>query len=850
MTDPAAPAPTVLAQIAGQGADAAVDAIFEWTSSIGLTLYPHQESALVEVAAGSNVICSTPTGSGKSLIALAAHAVALSQGQRSYYTAPLKALVSEKFFDLVEAFGAELVGMVTGDVAVNADAPIICCTAEILANLALRESETADVGQVVADEFHYYSDPQRGWAWQVPLLELPQAQFILLSATLGDMGAIADDLRERTGRESVIIDDAERPIPLSYAYSTQPLPDLLSELVNTHRAPVYVVHPSQRAAVEQAQALTSTPIASRAARDNIAAALNEYGVKFSRGFGNTLSRLLRHGVGVHHAGMLPRYRRLVERLAQAGLLPVICGTDTLGVGINVPIRTVVMTSLVKFDGQRNRHVSAREFHQVAGRAGRAGFDTSGEVIVQAPEHVIENAKALAKAGDDERKRRKIVRKKAPPGQVNWTEATFERLREAPPEPLTSQMRVTHSMVLSVLSRWGDPVTAMTKLLTDNHEPPTPRNHLVREAIGIYRSLRAAGIVERLDSPDAQGRLVRLARDAPPDVALDAPLAPFALAALELVEPDSPQATLDLVSVIEATLEDPRPVLIAQEKAARGAAVAAMKAEGMEYLDRMEALEEITYPQPLAELLQAALAEYATAHPWVREHELHPKSVVREMVERAMTFSELISSYNLARSEGVVLRYLSDAYRALRRLVPPHLRTDDTDEVVTWLGATVRGVDSSLLDEWESMASGPNPASRQPGIELAPPTVVGDTAGFTVMVRNAMFRRVELLARRAYADLAELEADGGWDAVSWQQAAEPYWEEYADIGIGSQARSATMVTIDQEADHWIVTQVLDDPGGDRDWRLRCRVDLAASDEVAEPVLSSLGLAPATDLPVGS
>ncbi|MFV0253200.1 MAG: DEAD/DEAH box helicase [Beutenbergiaceae bacterium] len=836
---------TVLAQVTGRGPDAAMEAVTAWALQHDLELYPHQESALLEVASGANVICSTPTGSGKSLIALSAHTVALSQGLRSYYTAPLKALVSEKFFDLVQAFGAENVGMVTGDVAVNADAPIICCTAEILANLALREGETAEVGQVVADEFHYYADPQRGWAWQVPLLELPQAQFVLLSATLGDMSAIADDLRRRTRRPCAIIDDAERPIPLSYSYSTQALPDLLTELVQTHRAPVYLVHPSQRTAVEQAQALTSTTIATRSGRDQIAAALDAYRVRFSAGFGTTLSRLLRHGVGVHHAGMLPRYRRLVERLTQAGLLPVICGTDTLGVGINVPIRTVVLTSLVKFDGQRNRHLSAREFHQLAGRAGRAGYDTSGEVIVQAPEHVIENAKALAKAGDDERKRRKIVRKKAPPGQVNWTDATFERLRDADPEPLASQLRITHSMVLSVLSRWGDPVAAMTKLLTDNHEPPAPRNRLLREAIGIYRSLRAAGIVERLPEPDAQGRRVRLATDVPPDVALDAPLAPFALAALELLEPQEAGFMLDVVSVIEATLDDPRPVLIAQEKAARGEAVAAMKAEGVEYLDRMEALEEVTYPQPLAELLQAALAEYATAHPWVREHDLHPKSVVREMVERAMTFSELISAYGLARSEGVVLRYLSDAYRALRRLVPAQMRTPELDDVVTWLGATVRGVDSSLLDEWEAIANGEPIAPSEQTLDLTPPSVLTDTRAFALMVRNAMFRRVELLARRAYSQLGDLEPDG-WDAQAWQQNAEPYWAEYSDIGIGPDARAATMLHIAEEPGHWLVTQVLDDPEGDRDWRLQASVDLARSTEAAEPVLRTISLAPAADL----
>ncbi|WP_156250107.1 DEAD/DEAH box helicase [Pseudactinotalea terrae] len=839
-----------LAGAQDQGADAAVEAVTAWAAGRGLELYPHQESALLEVASGANVICSTPTGSGKSLIAMSAHTVALAEGRRTYYTAPLKALVSEKFFDLVDLFGADLVGMVTGDVAINADAPIICCTAEILANLALREGELADVGQVVADEFHYYADPQRGWAWQVPLLELTQAQFVLLSATLGDVSAIAEDLTTRTGRPTAVIDDAARPVPLTYAYSLEPLAELLQELVTTHRAPVYVVHTSQAAAVTTAQALTSTQVATRAQRDAIAAFLDEYRVTFSRGFGSTLSRLLRHGIGVHHAGMLPRYRRVVERLTQAGLLPVICGTDTLGVGINVPIRTVVLTSLVKFDGVRQRHLSAREFHQVAGRAGRAGYDTLGEVIVQAPEHVIENAKALAKAGDDERKRRKIVRKQAPAGQVNWTDKTFERLRDAAPEPLTSQMRVTHAMVLSMLSRWGDPVTAMAKLLTDNHEAPSPRNTLVRDALRIYRSLRAAGIVEKLAEPDAQGRQVRLATEVPIDVALDAPLSPFALAALELLDPEDPSFVLDAVSVVEATLEDPRPLLIAQDKAARGEAIAAMKADGVDYIDRMNALDDITYPRPLEELLSAALAEYAQAHPWVDDHELKPKSVVREMLERAMTFGELISSYGIARSEGVLLRYLTDAYRALRRMVPPHLRTEELEDVVEWLGATVRGVDSSLLDEWESLASGgalarlERPEDDDGDMALAPPVrpITDNVRAFRVMVRNAMFRRVELLAREAYDELGDLDGAAGWDAAAWRAAADPYWDEYDDLGIGPEARAPSMLGIEERGDAWVLTQILDDPAGDKDWRLTAVVDIAASVAEGEPVLRIERLGP--------
>src|SRR5690625_216450 len=533
--------------------DAIVETFITWATGRGFTLYDHQEEALLELVTGSHVILSTPTGSGKSLAAVAAHFVGLAKGQRPYYTAPLKALVSEKFFDLIDIFGAANVGMMTGDSAINTDAPIICCTAEVLANQVLREGELHDAGVVIMDEFHFYADPQRGWAWQIPLLALPHTQFLLMSATLGDVSFFVEDAARRTGKPTAVITNAERPVPLTFEYSTEPLHELVLKLVQTERAPVYVVHFTQAAALAQAQALTSVTLTTKSRQAQIAEAIGDF--SFAKGFGATLSRLLRKGIGVHHAGMLPRYRRLVERLTQAGLLAVICGTDTLGVGINVPIRTVVLTGLTKFDGQRSRHLSAREFHQIAGRAGRAGYDDEGLVIVQAPEHVIENAKALAKAGDDERKRRKIVRKKAPAGVVNWTDKTFERLRDAEPEPLTSQFHVTHTMVLSALSRPGDPVRNMYRLLTDNPEPPTPWNPHLRRAVEIYRSLRNAGVVEHADAAWRRANpgkpYVRLTVDLPREFALNAPLSPFALAAIDLLDDESPDFALDVVSVIRS-----------------------------------------------------------------------------------------------------------------------------------------------------------------------------------------------------------------------------------------------------------------------------------------------------------
>jgi superfamily II RNA helicase len=825
--------------------DALYDAFEAWTTEQSLSLYPAQVEALIEIVDGANVILATPTGSGKSLVAVAAHFTALARGRRSFYTAPIKALVSEKFFALCDIFGADNVGMLTGDAAVNPGAPIITGTAEVLANQALREGSATDVGLVVMDEFHYYTEPDRGWAWQVPLLELPHAQFLLMSATLGDMARFEADLIRRTGRRTTIIATSERPVPLQFSYVTTPIHETLEELLTTHQAPVYVVHFTQVEALERAQALTSLNVATRAERDAIAEMIG--GFRFAAGFGRTLSRLIRHGIGVHHAGMLPRYRRLVEVLAQAGLLKVVCGTDTLGVGINVPIRTVVLTGLTKYDGQRTRHLRAREFHQIAGRAGRAGFDTMGWVVVQAPEHEIENARRVNKAGDDPVRLRRVQRKKPPEGFITWGEKTFERLVAADPEPLTSSFHVSHSMLLNVIASPGDPFAHMRRLLTDNDEPAANQRRHIKQAVAIGRALLAGGVVERLPSPGPDGRGVRLTVDLQPNFALDQPLSPFALAVLDLLDADSPTYALDVVSVIEATLEDPRQVISAQLFKARGEAVAAMKAEGIEYDDRMELLEEVTHPKPLAELLEAAHEAYRKGHPWVADHELRPKSIVRDMYERAMTFVEYVGFYSLARSEGLVLRYLADTYRALRRTVPEAARNEELDDIIEWLGELTRQVDSSLLDEWEALASGVGVEAgdgvRPPSLDADVRPVTGNPRAFRVLLRNAMFRRVELAARRDWVALGELDGDSGWDAGAWEAALSSYWEEHDAILADADARGPHLLVVDTgstggpESNErvWRVRQILHDPNGDHDWGISAVVDLDASDETGGAVV---------------
>ena len=827
--------PGDLSALRAKGADP--DELFAcfaaWAEASGTVLYPAQEEALIELVSGANVVLATPTGSGKSLVATGALYAALAAGRRSYYTAPIKALVSEKFFALCAVFGAANVGMLTGDASVNAGAPIIGCTAEVLANIALREGADADIGLVVMDEFHFYGDPDRGWAWQVPLLELPNAQFLLMSATLGDVTFLREDLTRRTGRPTALVANAERPVPLHYCYATTPMHETI-----------------ERPAGHQA--------------------------------GADLRRALHPGLGAgagagaderqrEHQGGEGRDRRPDRRL------PVLLGVrdDAVATGAardrRAPRRDAAQVPAaggaagpgrpaqgdLRHRHPRRRHQRAdpdrgvlgvvevrRHAHPAAQRprvspdrrAGRAGrLRHVGTVVVQAPDHEVENVKQFAKVADDPKKRRKLVRRKVPEGMVAWSETTMTRLIEAAPEPLTSNMRVSTAMILDVVDRPGDPFVAMRRLLTDNHEPRKRQLRLIRDAIGIARSLLQAGVLERLDAPDPDGRRYRLTVDLPPDFALNQPLSTFALAAVDVLDPASETYALDIVSVIEATLEDPRPILAAQLDAARGEAVAQMKAEGIEYEERMELLEEVTYPKPLDELLGHVFAVYLQTNPWAADANLSPKSVVREMWERAMTFREFVSVYGLTRSEGAVLRYLSDAFKALRSGVPAAARTEEVTDIVEWLGELVRQVDSSLLDEWEQLTSPDQPVDAPVAVPARPRPLTGNERAFTAMIRNSLFRRVELFARRRSHDLGQLDAATGWTAERWQDVIDAYFAEHDEVGIGADARGPALLIIDRQPDAWRVRQILDDPAGDHDWGFDVEVDLQASDEQGVAVL---------------
>ncbi len=906
MSDPTSTLPPILRHMPPAPDEGALlDGFAEFTIEAGIEMYSAQEEAVLDLIAGSNVILNTPTGSGKSLVAVAAHFVALSRDERSIYTAPIKALVSEKFFQLCETFGSNLVGMITGDGSINPDAPIICCTAEILANWALRDGDRTDVDVVIADEFHFYADPQRGWAWQLPLLELPHCQFLLMSATLGDTGFFETELTDRTGRTTSLVKSTHRPVPLDFQYRTTSLHASIEELLATGRAPIYLVHFTQREATEAAQGYLSLDPLTKDEKQQVKDLIG--GFRFDSPFGRTFRRFLVAGVGVHHAGLLPKYRLLVERLAQAGLLKIICGTDTLGVGVNVPIRSVLFTQLCKYDGSGVRILRVREFQQIAGRAGRRGFDDRGDVWAQAPEHVVDNQRMAAQAEIDAKKRKKMVKKKPPErGYAHWDADTFDRLVNGDPEPLTSSFDVNHQMVMSLLDRPGDGCAAVRRLLAENHETRKRQREHIRRSISIYRSLVDANLLEFPDPPDEQGRRVRVNFDLQDEFALHQPLSLWAIDAIthldrelrvEVRTPHQPRRTirhsesrrdaepagggafaglaelldlepaldqdvdfdsdldfdldrdpgderavgdgdteevtvavgatgdidrsLAILTIVEAVQETPAVVIAAQLRRAKDELMSEMKSSGVEYEERMERLAKVEPPRPLKDWIYGDFNEFRRHHPWVGGDTVKPKSVVRDLFERAMTFGEYIDHYGLKNSEGVVLRYVSDVYKGLVQNVPAGAGSDELDDIIHWLGALVRQVDSSLLDEWERLQNPDVDAAEiRPGQPVAPgpETITSDARAFRTMVRNEAFRWVEHLARRRRPPNTESELD----VVATM---EPYWTEYDGIDVGGDARHSSRFSFDAATGR--VEQTLHDPDGNDEWRLIGRVDMTAS-----------------------
>lgn len=833
-----------------------LDRFLSWADERKIQLYEAQENAVLELFDGKNVILNTPTGSGKSLVAEALHFASLALGRKSAYTCPIKALVNEKWLSLCKEFGPENVGLSTGDATVNSDAPILCCTAEILENRALAEGSELEIQDVVMDEFHYYSDKERGVAWQVPLLTLPQTRFLLMSATMGRTDFFEQVLSNLNGKSCVTVKSSTRPVPLEFSYSMNEISTTVQTLVNEGKAPVYVVHFTQSSAAENAQNFMSLNLCSKEEKAQIAKEIAAF--RFSSPYGPEFKRFLKQGIGLHHAGLLPKYRILVEKLSQRGLLKVICGTDTLGVGVNVPIRTVLFTQLCKYSGDKTAILNARDFHQIAGRAGRKGFDNVGFVVAEAPAHVIENAKLAAKSSTTGKK---FVKRKPPEhGFVPWDESTFKRLIDSPPEPLVSRFDVSHGMLVNVLSRKSDGCKAMRNLIRDSHESARKKKELRSRAFQLFRALVEKKIVEFVENPQPGMAHVRVNLDLQNDFAMNEPLSLYLLDTLPKLDAESPDFALDVISLVESIVENPANILRVQQKRARDARYAELKAEHAEYNRIQEELDKVEYPKPLREFIYGTFNEFAEEHPWVGELNVEPKSIVREMIENFDTFSGYVKKYGLLRAEATLLRHVNYVYKVLAQTVPDSFKTPEIVEIQDYLDEMIRRTDSSLLEEWERLKN-PEYEAREPEKEKAfhadeaANDVTLDKKKFVATTRARIFSFLSLLRTERFGealdllaeDLPEGEAVTDAEGVPWtekrlSEISLEYHAEHGNFRLDAEGRSAKHTVAVWTADSLDVEQILQDDEDLNDWEVKFSVPLSEAREAGMPLLRLSGIGP--------
>jgi superfamily II DNA/RNA helicase len=841
--------PSLAARIPAGGTsdpDEILSLFLEWVSDLGLELYPAQEEALLEIMAGKHVILNTPTGSGKSLVALGLHFKALCEGKVSFYTSPIKALASEKFFSLCEDFGAVNVGMMTGDASINPDARVICCTAEVLANRALREGESLDAPYVVMDEFHYYSDRDRGWAWQVPLITLPHTRFLLMSATLGDVSAIAEHIQERTGAEVALVSSTLRPVPLDFEYRETPLHETVQTLLDTGKAPIYIVSFTQRECAELAQALTSMQVSTREDRDKIKDAVA--GFRLDTPYGKEFRRFLSFGIGVHHAGLLPKYRLLVEQLSQQGLLRIICGTDTLGVGVNIPIRTVLFTKLAKFDGNKTAILSVRDFKQIAGRAGRKGFDDKGSVVAQAPEHIIEKRKSEMSG-----KKAKVFKGPAK-GEVSWTSETLDKLITRPPETLKSRFKITHGMVLNLLqhdAELDDPdarnFDSLRELIRRSHEDEGSKARLLSHAALMVRSLYRAGIIRMKRDVATDYFWAVVAEDLQWDFSLLHALSLYLIETIGELDPAAPEYAFDLLSLTESILEDPDMILRKQVDKLKQELIAQLKSEGMEYEQRMEKLDEVTHPKPLSDFIYGTFNRFRGEHPWVGGEDIRPKSIGREMLEGYMSFADYVKRYGLQRSEGVLLRYLSQLFRTLDQSIPELAKNEPVMDALGFFRTILQHTDTSLLEEWESLIHPELVLQRGEQRKTATEKLwieelLHDPKGFAARVRAELHLLVRALANKDWEEAVSTvrqdpeDPTSLWDAERFEKALEPFFAEYGELVFTPEARRHQWTHIRPTGERtWEVAHTLLDPQGDNLWAVLGSIDLRDPDMIDGPLL---------------
>jgi superfamily II RNA helicase len=819
-----------------------LDRFVEWLADAGFEPYPHQEEAFIELMAGRHVVLNTPTGSGKSLVAIALHFKALCEGARSFYTCPIKALASQKFFEFCDLFGAERVGMLTGDASINHDAPLICCTTEVLANMALREGARTPIGYVVLDEFHYFGDRERGVAWQIPLLLLTRATFLLMSATLGNTAVIEERLRALSGREVACVYSEARPVPLDFEYRETPLHETIETLLDRDQAPIYVVNFTQRQCAEQAQGLTSARITTREERGELDAAL--VGFKFDSPYGKDMKRFLRHGIGLHHAGLLPKYRLLVEQLAQRSLLKVICGTDTLGVGVNIPIRTVLFSQLFKFDGEKLGILSVREFKQIAGRAGRKGFDERGSVVCQAPEHAIENKRAAERASAAGKKR-KAVKKKRMPTQnfVPWSRDTFQRLIHQPPETLVSRFDIDHGIIVNVLQR-DERLPAsdrgyrgVIELIDRSYESAASKARLRRHSARLFRSLRRAEIVRIVKGRDGRPQ-ARVAEDLQFDFSLHHTLSPFLVDAVAVLDPESSSYTAEMLTLVESILEDPRAILYAQTRKRKTELMAQLKAQRVPYEERLAKLERVSYPKPDADFIYSAFRLFVEKHPWFSEESIRIKSIAREMFEDLRGFDDYTREYAIARSEGLLLRYLNQVLSTLVKTIPEAAKTDEVYDAIAYFRTLIKRVDSSLMDAWEIL-SDPTLKIEDANAEAQRFDLAAKPTLLAARARAELHALVHALSRgdfEAAEACVHQDAEDPWDALRFKQVLAPYFEEYAEILFTPDARNSRRTLIQSTGPRrWNVSQVLVDPHGDDLWAIQGTIDLSKQRDPEDPIV---------------
>lgn len=834
-----------LKNLSDSTSESQLDALLRYYSQHGIELYPAQEEALLGIFDQKHIILNTPTGSGKSLVATAMHFAAMANGQASVYTSPIKALVHEKFLALCRDFGAENVGMATGDTSINRSAPILCCTAEILANIALSQGSAAPFAAVIMDEFHYYADAQRGVAWQIPLLTMHHARFLLMSATMGDCEFFQEKLFQLTRVPAVIVKSSQRPVPLQFSYAETPLEETISELLSSERAPIYLVHFSQNEASQAAQDLLSLNFCSSSEKARIKEQIST--TAFSSPYGKDVKKFLEHGIGLHHAGLLPKYRMLVERLAQMGLLKILCGTDTLGVGVNVPIRTVLFTRLSKYGGSKVATLSARDFHQIAGRAGRRGFDNVGYVVAQAPEHVIENARIDAKAAADPHKKRKLIKKKPPEGFVSWNIETFIKLQNAQAEPLISRFQVSHGMLLQMLNRPDDGCAAMRQLIRECHDATSAKKRHYRYAWQLFRTLYERRIIEIIPPLlRRNGKKVQLNIALQEDFSLHYDLSLYLIDALGMLPSTSPSYPLSVLSLCEAIVENPDPILKKQLQKVKNQAVAAMKADGIPYDERLELLEQLDYPKPESDFIYATFNQFRSQHPWLSENNIHPKSIAREMHEQDMGFSLYIKEYELQRFEGLLLRHLSSLQKVLQHSVPSVFKTEPVQEIEAWLTGLVRSTDASLMDEWNRLQGLSTPDPQAIVIE-ATPDITNHRYEFIALTRACIFRFLGLLQR---GEISTAVSELGASDLSSEEIysrMDQYFIDHACFELDPEARNRRHTHVyERQAEQWDIHQTLIDPDSLNDWAVHFTLLIAESRDHGTPALILRQIGPIADL----